>query len=401
MLPPISRRCLAGTIRTAVLAFLAVVTLAIPASAQGGYQQTDLTTDDQSVLTSLGYAPALNVDPSLINPWGVSFGPTGPFWISDNGTGLTTLYDTTGVKQGLVVTIPPPAGSPVGTTSTPTGQVFNGDATQFIVTGPGGSGAAAFIFAGEDGTITAWNPKANLFNAILEADRSQTPTASKGAVYKGLASATNLFGTFLYATNFRAGTVDVFDSKFAFLGSFTDRRIPAGYAPFGIQNINGYLVVTFAKQDAAKHDDVAGPGKGFVDVFDSFGDLRSHFAARGPLNSPWGIALAPSNFGRYSNALLIGNFGDGRINAYRVRNGEYLGPLKNARGRPIAIDGLWALIFGNGGSGGLTDSLYFTAGIDNEQHGLFGSLTALPGGRGDGDGDDHGGDNGGDGHRGR
>jgi uncharacterized protein (TIGR03118 family) len=334
----------------------------------------------QTNLVSDGAVPAASTDPQLVNPWGLAASPKSPWWLNDNGTGLSTLDNGAGAKQSLVVTIPPPAGSPAGTTSTPTGMVFSGSTSEFLVNGPGT--AAHFIFATEDGTIAAWNSGTS---AVLKADNS-----AAGAVYKGLALANNGVADFLYATNFHANTVDVFDSSFHQVnlpsGALTDSRIPKGFAPFGIASITppgssqGLLFVTYARQDADKHDDVAGRGNGFVDVFDTSGHLLQRVASRGTLNSPWGVALTPSNFGRNSNELLIGNFGDGRINAFKLPQGRShkfasAGQLMNVRGKPVKISGLWALAFGNGANAGPTNTLFFTAGTNHEADGLFGTLT--------------------------
>jgi uncharacterized protein (TIGR03118 family) len=231
---------------------------------------------------------------------------------------------------------------------------------------------ALFIFATEDGTISAWAPQepTNPLQAVLAVDNS-----SSTAVYKGLALGTNSQGNFLYATNFHAGTVDVFDSKFApaqLTGKFQDPALPAGYAPFGIRNIDGNLWVTFALQNAAKHDDVAGNGNGFVDVFDTDGNLLKRFAAGHQLNSPWGLTRAPFGFGQLSGDILIGNFGDGKINAYRS-DGTFDDAIEDSQGKPLLIDGLWALQFG-GASNSNPQTLYFTAGIEKEAHGLFGMI---------------------------
>jgi uncharacterized protein (TIGR03118 family) len=340
-------------------------------------RQTRVT---QTNLVSDGAVPAAATDPKLVNPWGLAASSGSPWWVNDNGTGVSTLYNGSGAKQALVVTIPPPTGSPAGTTSTPTGMVFNGKTSEFLVNGPGT--AAHFIFATEDGSISGWNGGTN---AVLEVNNS-----GSGAVYKGLALANNGTADFLYATNFHAGTVDVFDSSFHQVtlasGAFTDSRIPKGFAPFGIANVTppgatqSFLFVTYAKQNAEKHDDVAGRGNGFVDVFDASGNLLQRVASRGTLNSPWGIALAPSNFGRNSNELLIGNFGDGRINAFKFPQGRShkfasAGQLMNVRGKPVTISGLWALAFGNGANAGPTNTLFFTAGVNHEADGLFGTLT--------------------------
>lgn len=308
-------------------------------------------------------------DPNLVNPWGIATLPDGPFWINDNGTGVSTLYNTAGRPyppgSPLVVTVPPPMnGMPP---SAPTGIAAN-TTTSFQL--PAG-GPALFIFATEDGTISAWN-LASGTNAILKVT---TPLA----VYKGIAIAHNGTGDFIYATNFHAGTVDVFDTNFAPAGSFTDPTVPAGFAPFGIANIGGSLFVTFALQDADKHDDVAGPGNGFVDMFLPDGTLKQRLASNAVLNSPWGLVQAPSGFGAFSNALLVGNFGDGTIQAFDISTGAFIGTLREPSRRPLVIQGLWGLIFGNGVLGGDIGTLYFTAGIPGpngniEDHGLFGSI---------------------------
>jgi uncharacterized protein (TIGR03118 family) len=336
------------------------------------YTRTNLVSDIAGV--------ARFTDPNLVNPWGLAFGPTSPFWVADNGTGLSTLYRGDGksfpLGSPLVVTIPPPAG---GTSASPTGLVFNGTSS-FVVSANGKSGAAIFIFATEDGTISGWSPAVDFQNAILVVDNS-TPggvdNSTLGAVYKGLATADKGSSHFLYAANFRDGFVEVYNSSFKFVKSFTDTGVPAGFAPFGIQNINGKLFVTFAKQNVKKHDDVAGPGNGFVDVFDADGNLLDRFASAGTLNSPWGLALAPSGFGKFSQDLLVGNFGDGRVNAFDLNSGEFDGQLIDPEGNPVTINGLWALQFGNGApNGGSRHKLFFTAGIADESHGLFGFIKA-------------------------
>ena len=338
------------------------------ASSQGFYTQTNLVSDI--------VGDAQITDPNLVNPWGLVHGPATPWWVSDNGTGVSTLYNGQGMKIPLTVTIPAPAGSPAGNTAAPTGVIFNGGGG-FNVSQDGKTFfTSLFIFDTEDGTISGWNPTfADRTHAVLAVDRSKV---GKGAVYKGLAIGSNSSGTFIFATNFRFGTIEMFDSNFKLVRSFTDHRLPQSYAPFGIQNIGDKLYVTFAKQNAAKHDDVAGPGHGFVDVFDTNGNLISRLISRGSLNSPWGLALAPANFGQFSNDLLVGNFGDGHINVFDPSTGAALGSLQNSGGIPIQIDGLWSLQFGNGANGGVTNGasneLFFTAGIFGEAHGLFGKI---------------------------
>ena len=330
--------------------------------ARSFYQQTNLVSDLPNTATI--------TDPNLINPWGLVSSPTSPWWISDNNAGVSTLYQGTGQIVPLVVTIPLPAGSPAGTLAAPTGTVFNGT-NGFVVSSQGHSGPSLFIFATEDGTISGWNPTVDRTHAILTVDRS---TVGLGAVYKGLTIGSNASGTFIYATNFRFGRVEMFDSNFHLTRSFTDPFLPRGYAPFGIQNIGGKLYVTFALQNAAKHDDIGGDDHGFVDVFNTDGRLLRRLVSREHLDSPWGLALAPANFGAFSNDLLVGNFRDGHINVFSPRSGEFLGQLESSPRMPIVIDHLWALEFGNGAAAGSTNSLFFTAGIDNEAHGLFGDI---------------------------
>src|SRR6266568_4193442 len=372
---PARPRLLAVVISIAAMLLLLLVPVAAYAhanTAPGLYQQTNLVSD----------LPGAKVqDSNLVNPWGLSHSSTSPWWISDNGTGVSTLYDGNGTPVNplspgaspLVVTIPPPAG---GTSSAPTGNVFNGT-SGFVVTEGLLSGPSRFIFATEDGTISGWSPAVDTTHAILAVDRS---TVGAGAVYKGLAIA----GNSIYATNFRFGTVEMFDSSFNLVGSFTDSKLANTcplpnqcYAPFGIQNINGNLYVTFALQNAEKHDDVSGPAHGFVDVFDTSGNLIQRLILHGRLNSPWGLALAPADFGRFSNNLLVGNFGDGRINAYDLNTGEFFGQLRDQTNTPITIDDLWGLGFGNDMNAGKHNELFFTAGINDEADGLFGKITSV------------------------
>jgi uncharacterized protein (TIGR03118 family) len=357
-----------------------------PAKGLNRYVVTNLTADLP------GLAP--NTDPVLQNAWGVAFTPgASPFWVADNATGCSTLYDGSGVPQPqptpLRVKLPLPGGTVPATAcqpvdpqnppnpapATPTGLVWN-PTTTFLV--PNTTTPATFIFDTEDGTIAAWaGGLTPPDQAVLAVDNSP------GAVYKGLVFGTNVHGVFLFATNFRAGTIDVFapNGSAGFRpatateidGDFTDPTIPAGFAPFGIQNINGDLFVTYAMQDAAKHDDVAGPGHGFVDIFDTAGHLLRRFASRGVLNSPWGVARASFAFGRFSGAILVGNFGNGKIHAFDS-NGQFLGTLRDSQGQPIVIDGLWTLTLG-GGRSSSADTLYFTAGPNDETNGVFGTLT--------------------------
>ncbi len=351
--------CIPKSARSALFAFALVAAGFTTLASAQRVTQTNLVSDVP------GWAAT--VDPNLVNSWGIAFGPTSPVWVADNGTGLSTLYTGTGSIVPLVVTIPPPQG--VMDHSAPTGVVFNGTGS-FTVSDGGKSGSALFIFDTEDGTISGWSPAVTTKHSIRVVDNS-----GMDAIYKGLAIGTTEKGSFIYATNFHSGWVEMYDSNFQWVKNFTDMEVPEGYAPFGIQNINGKLYVTFAKQDEAKEDDVAGPGFGFVSVFDLNGNKLKRLISRGALNAPWGLALAPSDFGRFSGALLVGNFGNGWINAYNVSTGALLGHLLNPNGTPLAIDGLWGLAFGTGGPSGPTNTLLFTAGPDHEEHGLFGALT--------------------------
>ena len=318
-----------------------------------------------------------HTDPNLVNAWGLDAGPTTPWWISDNGTGKATLYN---VSSGAITIFTVPGAG--GAQGNPTGLVFNGGSGFVVNNGVGAPSAARFIFSSEDGTISAF--KGNPIVTVVP-----NPNApAHDAIYKGLAIDSRTAGQFLYATDFHNGKVDVFDSSFhavTLAGTFTDPSLPAGFAPFGIQNIGGTLYVTYALQDEDKEDDVAGPGNGFVDAFDTAGNFIQRVASMGELNSPWGLALAPADFGRFSGDLLVGNFGDGRIHAFDpatlTESGEFeaVGLLHSAAGRPLQIDGLWALQFGHGttasSANGLTTTLFFTAGPAEEEHGLFGSIT--------------------------
>ena len=313
-------------------------------------------------------------DPNLVNAWGIASSGSGPIWIANNGSGTSTVYQGNGVALPLVVSIPAGAANtedgPV-----PTGLVFNGT-SDFVVTENSVSGKAIFIFAGEDGTISGWNPTVDATHAVLPASADLSAT---GAIFKGLALGSVGSANFLFATDFQHAFVQVFDSSFTPTTTFTDPALVAlGFAPFGIANIGGNLYVTFAKQDPITGDDVAGPGNGYIDVFDTSGTLLKQFAANGTLNSPWGLAVAPGNFGAFSHALLVGNFGDGRINAFNLDTGAFLGQFRKPNGQPLEIEGLWGLHFGNGGQGGAANLLFFTAGPDDESHGLFGSLRAIP-----------------------
>ena len=310
-------------------------------------------------------------DSNLVNAWGLAFGPNTPAWVADNGADVSTLYsgavgNTPVMNVGLTVSIPDGA---------PTGAVFNGS-QGFVVSDGMNSGPALFLFSSEAGTITGWNPAVPPPPFSTEAQNAVTVP---GAIFKGLAIADTANGPQIYATDFHNNEVDVWDSSFTPIdtpGAFTDPAIPRRFAPFGIQAVNGDIVVTYAKQDRDAEDDVAGRGLGFVDVYDTDGTLLRRFASRGPLNAPWGIALARHGFGRASGALLIGNFGDGHINAYDPVSGEFLGALRGKHQNKLEIDGLWALEFGNGVIG-TRQTLLFTAGPNDESDGLFGAITAV------------------------
>jgi uncharacterized protein (TIGR03118 family) len=338
------------------LSALALV-LAGPAAANGGgkganvYKKRNLVSDINGV--------ARITDPNLVNPWGLAFGPATPAWVADNGTDVSTLYRGA-IDRSIPMIVPLVVAIPDGA---PTGLVFNAT-SGFKVNGA----PARFIFDSEAGTITAWNAGTD---AVKEA-------ATPDAIYKGLAIATKGNATFLYAANFHAGTIDVFNDAFAPVpmpGRFVDPNLPAGFAPFNVQEIGGRLVVAYAKQDPDAEDEVAGPGLGYVDVFDTNGQLLRRLISQGQLDAPWGLAVAPRHFGRFSGDLLVGNFGDGKINAYDPRTGSFRGTLMNRDANPIVIDGLWALRFGNGVIG-TPQTLLFTAGIADEAHGLFGAIVA-------------------------
>jgi uncharacterized protein (TIGR03118 family) len=399
------------SVGASLIAAAALIGNAAPAHA-GSYQINDIVTDDSTNLSKLGLPPSIAPDdPNLINPWGISFGAATPFWISDNGTGLASLYRATGAQATPTSPVPlaPPNLAPGGFTPAPTGQVNNGT-SGFVISNGTNSGPAAFIFATEEGTISGWSGTVNVANqSILKVDNSRSSPTSPigtGAVYKGLAIGSSNGSTFLYATNFRAGTIDVFNSGFQQQTTgfhFTDPSPPPvpsgtpaghGWAPFNIQLLDGNLYVTYALQNADadpakdKHDDVAGMGHGFVDEFDTSGNFIRRIATGGVLDSPWGLAIAPSGFGAFANDLLVGNFGDGQINAFDPNgtNTQPLGALLGTDGTPIDIPGLWALTIGNNGTGVDHNAVYFTAGLPTfdmpdlgtEQEGLFGDLTVAP-----------------------
>jgi len=375
-------KTISGVCTMCTLTIAAVLAFSALGLAQA-YKQTNLDSDIP------GLAPSGQLDPQLVNPWGLIASPTSPWWLSDNNAGVSTLDDGQGVKQGLVVNIPSPVN---GVAGTPTGIVFSG-AAGFTFQAKGITTSSVFTFVTEDGTIVAWGPgiSPDLPNdAFVVVDNSTNPTASTGAVYKGAAIAQMTPGGpfFLYVANIRSGRIEVYDTNFKpanFGGdkggdkdggeAFLDHAIPEGFAPFNVQDVNGNLYVTYAKQNATKHDDFDFPGFGFVDKFSPTGKLLQRLE-KGPwLNAPWGVALAPANFGFFSNHLLIGNAGSGEIAVYDVNSGRFDGLLRDASGHAIQNDRLWALRFGNDQAAGPSNWLYFTAGISDETHGLFGFFT--------------------------
>jgi uncharacterized protein (TIGR03118 family) len=327
-------------------------------------------------LVSDGGVPADNPDPNLKNGWGVAFNPTAVVWVADNHTGKSTLYDGNGVPQSLVVKIPAASG-PSGTGS-PTGIVFNASG-DFVVTNGVTSGPSRFIFVSEDGMVSGWAP-------TVDTSQAFKGTLNADAVYKGLALAGNGSGHFfLYAADFRGRKIDVYDTKFKLVtppGAFVDKNIPDDYGPFNIQNIQGNLYVNYAKKMPGSDDEMAGPGFGFVDVFDADGNLLRRLARHGTLNAPWGIALAPAGFGRFSNDILIGNFGDGAISAFDPKNGTFAGQMRTPDHKLLKIDGLWGIAFGNGILNQQTDTLFFAAGPHDEDNGVYGRIEFVPSAKG-------------------
>ena len=335
-----------GRSLAALVAVMALGVLA-PAAEDNSYTAHNLVADTPGT--------ADHTDPNLVNAWGLAASPTSPWWVADNGTDVSTIYRADGTAVPLIVQVP----------SRPTGLVF----WSFTM-------RAVFVFATEVGTIRGWHPTQGNQTVIL-ADRS-----GEGAIYKGLAISSTTGGDRFYAADFHNARVDVFDGSFTLVtnAGFVDPDLPAGYAPFGIQNIGGRIFVTYAKQDEDAEDEIAGQGRGFVDAYDLAGNLLARVAQHGQLNAPWGLAMAPANFGRFSGDLLVGNFGDGQINAYQeMPNGhfEHRGELRDADGKSLTIDGLWAIQFGHGTpNNGPTNTLFFAAGPDDEMHGLFGAITA-------------------------
>jgi uncharacterized protein (TIGR03118 family) len=374
--------------------------LLLPVAALGQhYTQTNL-------VSNVPVTPAaVASDPNLQNAWGLVHGPGTPWWISNNAGGTSTLYDTSGINPlnpamqtptpTLVpVTIVPlnaPGGMPGNgvkipnapsrqAPGSPTSVLFNGNPNDFLLAP---KKQAIFIWVTEDGTVQGWNPGVNATTAVIEVDNSQKPNKDNGAVYKG-ATITEFQGKeFILAANFRSGRIDVFDSNFKQVHIseevFDNDEIPLGFAPFNVQGIGRNIYVTYAKQDAAKHDPVGGAGLGFVGVFDRSGNKIATLQSGNWFNAPWGIVLAPADFGEFSHALLVGNFRGGNIAAFNALTGRFIGNVKNPDGSTLNIDGLWALVFGNGGASGPGSTLFFTAGPDNETNGLFGTLTPVAG----------------------
>lgn len=349
--------------------FLGIISAGGIAGAQTSYQQTNLVSDTAG--------SAAHTDHMLLNPWGIAFKPGGPFWIANNASGFATVYDSSGATQlPISVAIPAPN---IQTPANPTGVVFSpfADAGDFSVDGSG----SQFLFATEDGTVAGWYidsrgdfPAA----AVVAIDNSNA-----AAVYKSLAIlAPSCCREFLAVANFHSGLIEAYTVSFDPLappGSFTDPNLPPGYAPFGMQVIGTQLFVTYALQDAAKHDPVTGAGDGIVDVFDLEGNFVRRFVSNGPLDAPWGVTQASGNFGAFSNAILVGNFGDGHINAFDPDSGTFLGTLQDPAGNAITNPGLWGLTFGSSGTPD-SDNLYFSAGLSGETHGVFGKIATAPSG---------------------
>jgi uncharacterized protein (TIGR03118 family) len=361
------------------------------------YQQTNL-------VSNVPVTPAASVtDPNLQNAWGLVHGPTTPWWISNNAGGTSTLYNTSGLNPEnpagqtpapvlvpvTIVALNAPGGAPGNgvkipnapsqpAPGSPTSVMYNGSTTDFLLA-PGKP--AVFLFVTEDGTIQGWNSGVNATTAVIEVDNSQVPNKNNGAVYKGATIAEIGGSEYILAANFRSGRIDVFDSNFKPVSvpqeAFHDDGIPQGFAPFNVQGIGPNIYVTFAQQDSAKHDPVAGAGLGYVVVFDGHGKNIAHLEHGDWFNAPWGVVLAPADFGEFSHTLLVGNFRGGTVAAFNPRTGRFMGNVLNAGGATVNIDGLWALAFGNGGASGPGSTLFFTAGPDNETNGLFGTLTPV------------------------
>lgn len=330
------------------------------------YKTTILVSNKPSI-------PARQHDANLVNPWGLAFGPEYA-WVANNGTQTLTLYDGKGEPQPLVVNIPAASSGPAN----PTGLVFNDSPMDFRVTAHGVTGAAQFITAGQGGTIAAWSGAPGFGTTAV----TVYDGGDEEALYTGLALLDIGGHRFLYAADFHNGEIEAFDKDFTEIetpGGFEDAQLPEGYAPFNIQAVKDKLIVTYAKQEAPENEEeVAGPGLGYVDVYDGAGHLLKRLISGGKLNAPWGVALAPDQFGALSGKLLIGNFGDGRINAYDPVTGGFVATLQTPSGSPVVIEGLWALRFGNGEEEQPTNTLFFTAGTHDEKDGSYGRIDTLP-----------------------
>lgn len=346
-----------GSVITSAMVIFSALAFVPQSAAATSFSQLNLVTDDQSA------NPAKITDVALKNVWGISYGPTSPFWVSNNGTGTSTLYNVDPLtndtsKRPLTVSIP-------GNGSV-TGQVFNGNSTAFK--------GDRFIFVSEDGTVSGWR-------GALGTTAETLVAGSSANIYKGVAEATISGNSYIYAANFKSGAIDVINGASGapgLSGNFTDPTLPVGYAPFNIQNLGDKLYVTYALQTPGSGDEMAGDHLGLVDVFSTQGDLLNRIASGGTLNAPWGLAIAPSSFGQFSGDLLVGNFGDGTINAFNLTTHLFDGQLTGTDGKPLSIDGLWALTVGNGGGAGSTQSIYFSAGPNGEANGLFGTVAAVP-----------------------
>jgi uncharacterized protein (TIGR03118 family) len=351
----------------------------VPPAAMA-FADTALVSNSSAVV-----ATANKIDANLQNPWGIAVAPGLPFWISDNNSNVSTLYSGIGAIETQSITGSPNVGiaipaSAAGVQANPTGQVYNGNGG-FLIPTSNGQESALFIFDGEGGTIAAWAKDSGA--AAVTAYDDGVANGANHAVYKGLALGAVGGATYLYATDLHNNKVDVFDTNFskpaAMQGKFVDPNLPAGFVPFGIASLNGDLYVTFAKQDAAMHDETTGAGLGYVDIFDFSGNLISQFASAGSLNAPWGIAIAPAGFGSLQGDVLIGNFGDGTINIFSPNGSalaDFEGPLMSGSGQPIAFPGLWSLVFGNGDPDKPLTTLFYTAGFADQTDGVFGGITA-------------------------
>lgn len=350
-----------GLRRLLPLAILGSGLVAGAAIAANSYQVHNLVSD--------GGVPADHRDDNLKNGWGVTLSATSPMWVSDNGTGKATLYDGLGNMLSLVVSVPSASGSGQGT---PTGVVFNGS-TDFVVRSGTAAGAARFIFASEDGLISGWSPGADATHAIHAVFMSS-------AVYKGLTLASNNGVNMLYAADFHGRKIDVFNPNFTpakIPGAFVDPTVPANYSPFNILALGGRLYVAYAQKEENGDDEVPGPGLGIIDEYDTGGHLLRRIAAGGTLNAPWGMAIAPANFGDFSTRLLVGNFGDGTISAYDLSSATFQGQLRTPDGQILVIDGLWGIAFGNNANNQPATTLFFAAGPNDESNGVYGKIEAV------------------------